>query len=121
MHNDVMDFFSLCVIFQQTKYLPKPPFGLLQPISPPSDVWEDIAIDFIVSLPTHWGHTVIFIMVDRFSKAATFSSLPTNFSACKTAELFTEMMGKLYSYPKSIISNRDPIFISVFGKHCFLT
>lgn len=119
MYKDTKDFVSTCLTCQQTKYVPQPPLGLLQPIPPPSGVWEDIAMDFIVSLPANQGHSVILVVIDRFSKAAHFGSLPTHFSAYKTAELFTHMVFKLHGYPKSIISDRDPIFISKFWKTLF--
>lgn len=76
-------------------------------------------MDFIVSLPTFQGHSVILVVTNRFSKASHFGSLPTHFTACKTAELFAQMICKLHGCPKSIILDRDPIFISKFWKTLF--
>lgn len=58
--------------FQQTKYMAKPPLDLLQPIAPPSAVRENIATNFIISLPIDEGQTVILVVLDCFSKAAYF-------------------------------------------------
>lgn len=63
----------------------------------------------ITGLPAFQGQTVILVMVDRFSKATHFGTLPTYFSGCKTADLFMQMICKLHGYPRSIISDRDPI------------
>jgi len=62
---------------------------------------------------------VILVVVDRFSKATHFGMLPTNISNVKVAELFTSMVCKLHGMPKSIISDRDPIFMSNFWKELF--
>lgn len=35
--------------------------------------------------------TVILVILDRFSKACHLGMLPTNFTACKTTELFTSI------------------------------
>lgn len=78
--------------------------------------------DFIVNLPTHQGQRV-FMVVDRFSKAAHFGTLPTHISACKAAEIFTHMVCKLHGYPRSIISaelsaTTTQFSLVNFGKHC---
>lgn len=36
----------------------------------------------------------------------------TQFSACKAVELFTYIICKCHGYPRSIITNRDPVFLS---------
>lgn len=45
--------------------------------------------------------------------------LPTNFNAVKVANLFAKMICRLHGMPKSIISDRDPIFISKFWQELF--
>lgn len=57
-------------------------------------------------------------LVYRFSKSAHFTTLPNKFSACQPAELFTTMDCKLRG-PKSIILDRDPIFMSRFWQTLF--
>jgi len=119
MKKDVTEFVKGCVVCQQIKSPTQLPYGLLQPISPPTAVWEDISLDFVIGLPSFQTYTVILVVVDRFSKAAHFGMLPTNFSAVKVAELFASMVCKLHGMPKSIISDRDPIFMSNFWKELF--
>jgi hypothetical protein len=52
------------------------------------------------------------VVVDRFSKGIHLGSLPSGFTAYKVAELFVSMVCKHHGLPKSIISDRDPVFIS---------
>lgn len=51
MQQDVATYVSSRKTCQQKKYLPAAPFGLVQPIPPPTAIWEDIAIDIIVDQP----------------------------------------------------------------------
>nr|GEZ49713.1 hypothetical protein [Tanacetum cinerariifolium] len=56
---------------------------LLQPLSMPSSVWEDILMDFITGVPVYKGLSVIFVVVDQFTKYAHFGPLPASFNAPK--------------------------------------
>ncbi|XP_077242590.1 uncharacterized protein LOC143883117 [Tasmannia lanceolata] len=53
------------------------------------------------------------------AKYAHLGALPTQFNAVKVAHLFTEMVIKLHGLPKSIVSDRDPIFTSKFWTELF--
>lgn len=71
-------------------------------------------MNFIVSLPAYEGYIVIVDVVAQFSKAPHFGISPTHFLACKAAKTLTQMIFKLHEYPKSIISEKDPILVSKF-------
>lgn len=86
------------------------------PLPIPSNVWEDISMDFITDLPKAKGKSVIMVVVDRLSKYAHFSSLPPNFNASVVAELFIKDIVKLHGIPSSIVSDRDRVFTSRFWK-----
>jgi len=92
---------------------------LLQPIPPSSAPWEDLDLDFITDLPSSSGFNVILIVVDLFTKRAHFGTFPAHFTASKVAQHFLDMVCKLHGFPKSLISNRDPIFINHFLQHLF--
>lgn len=119
MRRDVQHYITECPTCQHTKYVTKKPPGLLQPIPPPSAPWEDLALDFITGLPPFQGSTVILVVVDRFSKGAHFGILPTGFTAHKVAQLFLNSVCKLHDFPKSLISDRDPVFMSKIWQQLF--
>lgn len=60
--------------------------GLLQPIEPPTQVWEDLSLDFVISLPAYNNNIVIIVTIDCFSKAEHFGMLPTNFTSSRVVE-----------------------------------
>lgn len=71
-------------------------------------------MDFIVGLPLCHGKSVIMVVVDRLTKYAQFLSLAHPYTATIVAPLFVENVFKLHGMPSTIVSDRDPIFLSVF-------
>ncbi|PNY08203.1 hypothetical protein L195_g004717, partial [Trifolium pratense] len=116
---EVQDFIKQCTICQQTKYSTLKPAGLLQPLALPTNVWEDISMDFVTGLPPSQGFSVLFVVVDRFIKGIHLGAFASGFTAYKVAELFVSIFCKHHGLPKSIVSDRDPIFISHFWKDLF--
>lgn len=104
---------------QQNKYSTHAPYGLLQPLPTPNHVWDDISMDFITHLPNSAHKTVIWVVVDRLSKFAHFVALPTSFSASFLASVFNAEIYRLHGAPKTIVSDRDRIFISHFWREFF--
>ncbi|PNY17781.1 Ty3/gypsy retrotransposon protein [Trifolium pratense] len=119
MKQDVQNHIRHCTICQQTKYSTARPSGLLQPLPIPNHIWEDLSMDFITGLPLSKGHSVIFVVVDRFSKGIHLGALSSGFTAYKVAELFVSIVCKHHGIPRSIVSDRDPIFISKFWRDLF--
>jgi len=114
MHKVVQNYVKECEICQKTKAKTMALAGLLQPLSIPCQVWDDITLDFIEGLPVSQGRDTIMVIVDRLSKFAHFLTLRHPFTAKTVAEKFVEGVIKLHGMPKSIVSDRDPIFISHF-------
>lgn len=59
------------------------------------------------------------VLVDKFTRYAHFIPLHHPFSAAKVATAYVDTVFKLHSLPKTMISDRDPIFASKFWKELF--
>ena len=119
MYQDVKMFVNRCAICQYNKYNTHSPYGLLQPLATPNQVWEEISMDFITNLPSFGSKTTIWVVVDRLTKFAHFIALPTGISASSLAKTFITEIYRLHGTPKTIISDRDRIFISKFWRELF--
>lgn len=76
-------------------------------------------MDFIIGLPPYQGKTVLLVVVDCFSKGIHLGILPPTHTAHMVATLFIDIMVKIHGIPKSLVSNRDPLFISGFWQELF--
>ena len=74
-------------------------------------------MDFIDGLPrTRSGHDSIWVIVDRLTKSARFIHVKSNRTTPKLAELYMKWVVRFHGVPKSIVSDRDPLFTSGFWK-----
>lgn len=80
----------------------------MQPLDVPSQVWADIAMDFIDRLPRVNGKSIILTVVDRFSKMAHFITLSHPYTAASVAKAFFDGVVRLHGFPNSIVSDREP-------------
>lgn len=119
MHTDVHRFISHCLTCQQVKPKIKRRVGLLQPLPIPYAIWEYLSLDFITGLPSSHNYTTILVVVDRFTKGVHFGALPSQYPAFKAATLFIDTFCKLHGFPRSIVSDRDPLFISALWRELF--
>lgn len=76
-------------------------------------------MDFIEALPNSEGYTFIMVVVDRFTKFAHFIPIEHPYTAMTIAQLFLDNVVKLYGMPKTIVSDRDTIFLSHFWQELF--
>jgi hypothetical protein len=116
---DVQTFIRECLTCQQNKYSTHKPFGLLQPLPNPRNVWEDISMDFITHLPLVKGKSTVWVIVDRLSKYSHFIALPAQISAASLATIFLAEIYRLHGMPRTIVSDRDRLFISKFWSELF--
>lgn len=93
--------------------------GLLQPLPIPTQVWEDISMDFITHISPASGKSIIWVIVDRLSKYAHFVALPGQFSTVTLAPIFISEIYRLHGMPKTIVSDRDRVFVSKFWRELF--
>ena len=119
MRKDVDEYVRSCLICQQDKAVTKSPGGLLQPLPVPVRPWASVSMDFITGLPDVDGYTSIMVVVDRFSKYATFVACKAPCRAEDAADYFFRNIVKYWGVPLSIISDRDARFTSNFWKELF--
>nr|KYP68328.1 Retrotransposable element Tf2 [Cajanus cajan] len=119
MAKDVKAFVRSCSTCQHNKSVTSKKQGLLQPLPIPAKVWSDISMDFLTHLPSSAGHTVIWVVVDRLSKYAHFIALPTHFNASSLASRFMTEIVRLHGFPRTIVSDRDKVFLSSFWRELF--
>ena len=115
----IQEFVRECDTCQRKKYSASSPYGLLQPLPIPKQVWEEISMDFISGLPKSKGFDTIFVVVDRLSKYAHFILLKHPYTARRAATIFAKEVVRLHGVPQSILSDRDPLFVSVLWKELF--
>ena len=116
---DILDFVTTCPQCQIAKPRHTKPYGQIMPLQPPEDVWQDISIDLIVSLPLSLNFDAIFVVVDRFSKMSHFIPTTTTVTTPQLAQLFLDNIVRLHGFPRSIVSDRDSKFLSHFWQELF--
>ncbi|CAM8883170.1 unnamed protein product [Rhodiola kirilowii] len=119
LRNDVQTYVAECVVCQQAKTPTSKPQGLLPPLDILDKGWDSISMDFITHLPPSMGKIVIWVIVDRLTKYDHFIALPTSFSAATLASIFVREIFRLHGLPSSIVSDRDPLFMSHFWQELF--
>ena len=63
--------------------------------------------------------SIILVVVDLLSKYIHLGALPAYFIAAKVVDLFVEILVKHHGFPRSIVSDRDSVFISAFWRRLF--
>jgi hypothetical protein len=119
MRKDIKRFVKECSVCQENKHETTHPAGLLQPLPIPTRAWSDISMDFIEGLPSSQGLSVILVVVDRFTKYGHFLPLSHPYTAAKVAQNFLVNVLKLHGMPKTIVTDRDPVFTSSFWRELF--
>lgn len=114
MRKIIAKFISECVICQQVKHTTNKPIRLLQPLVVPIEIWKEVSMDFITGLPNIRGDSVIVTVVDRLSKFCHLGSQPSTYNTVAVERFFIHNVAKTYNFPKSIVSDRDKVFLSKF-------
>ena len=71
-------------------------------------------MDFITWLPPSNTYIVIMVIIDRLLKFVHFIPMKADYNSKQVAETFIANIVKLHAIPKSIVSNKNKIFMSQF-------
>ncbi len=118
MKDKVSKFIKQCVSCQQNKHSTHAKYGEAQAMEPPTAPWTNITMDFVTQLPvsrdpvTDYTYDSIFVVVDRFTKAAEFVPFRHSYTAEQLARVFLDRIVRHHGIPESIISDRDKLFTS---------
>lgn len=114
MKRDIQNYVRGCDVCQPSKSDTLTPTGLLELLPISDRVWEDVSTDFIEGFPMSNGFSVLLMVVDRLSKYGQFIALKHSYLGKTVAEAFMKEVVRLHSMPRSIVSDRDPIFTIQF-------
>lgn len=119
MIKDVKMMVQECEVCQRNKDESVAYPRLLHSLPIPERAWEHISMDFIEGLHKSQGKEVILVVIDRFIKYVHFIALAHPYNATQVAQLFLDHVCKLHGVSSSIVSDRDPIFVSLFWQELF--
>jgi len=78
-----------------------------------------LSIDFVVELPSSFGHNAVMTVVDSVSKRVHFIPTHTMVTAEGVARLFLHQVWKLHGLPKCVVSDHGPQFVARFTKELY--
>ena len=116
MLNDVREFVLACPVCQVEKGSHQAPGGLLVPLQIPERKWDQVAIDFVTSLPEDEGMDSVLTVVDKATKMVHLIPCTKKITAKETARVYWANVGSLHGIPSVLISDRDDRFTSKFWR-----
>jgi len=112
---EIRDYVMGCSVCQQKKAVHRVHAELLQLLKLPEQKWANVSMDFIMGLPrSEKGNDGILTVVDRATKMVHVVPVMQTITAAETARLYWDKIGRLHGVPCSIVSDRDPRFVSKF-------
>src|SRR5690606_8301473 len=87
---------------------------LLQPLERPIGRWTDLTMDFVAMPKDKYGYDTVLVVVDRGTKRVIYIPTKSTVTARDVARLFLQYVFREHGMPLSIVSDRDPRFMSNF-------
>lgn len=119
MKKTVTEYVQHCEVCQRAKVEHCRQPGLLQPHEIPPHPWHTLSWDFVEGLPRSQGMDVVLVVIDKLTKYGHFIPLKHPYTAQQVAQVFFDQVYHLHGMPFHIISDRDPIFTSLFWQELF--
>uniref|UniRef100_A0A0G4HS63 Integrase catalytic domain-containing protein n=1 Tax=Chromera velia CCMP2878 TaxID=1169474 RepID=A0A0G4HS63_9ALVE len=116
MWRDVRRFVHACDPCQRSKAPSRVPPGLLRPLPVPNHPWEVTQIDFLVGLPAFGDEqfNCLMVVTDSLSKGVGLIRTHTTATAEQAGRLYYENVTVKKGWQRTILSDRDPRFLSRF-------
>ena len=119
MERTVKAYIKRCPTCQKIKHRTTQAAGQLQPLPIPGKRFESWSMDFITNLPESGGFDAIMVMVDRLTKVTLVEPTTSTVTAVGAAKIVVDRIVRAYGVPKTIVSDRDPRFMSAFWQAFF--
>ena len=116
MRKTVNQYCKQCATCQRIKARTTKVPGYLMPLPKPSRPWDTMSMDFISGLPLADGYDSIATFVDTFTKQAHFVPCSSKINAEELSRIYFKSIFKHHGLSRCIISDRDPLFTSVFWR-----
>ena len=119
LNQDIRQFVKNCDTCGRSTIWRDKKKGLLKPLPIPSQIWQELSMDFITGLPPSGPEkaTTLLVITDRLSKALCLLPVgPTRFDAEGVAKIFLHHYVPHHWIPKAIVSDRGPQFVNAFWK-----
>lgn len=116
MIKDLESFCKSCGICQTTKSSTALPHGIVHSLPVPTRPWQSIGMDFFGPFPTVEGFDYLLLVICRLTSMVHLLPTKTTATAGEIATLFLKEIVRLHGLPGSIVSDRDPKFISKFWR-----
>lgn len=84
-----------------------------------SEIWIDASMDFITRLSNSNDKEGIFVVVDKVKQVCSFHCSVSSLLCIGGCSAYIDNVFKLHGWTRSIVSDRDPIFLSSFWKGLF--
>ena len=115
--DSVKSYVRSCLACKYAKASRDPKQGLLKPLPIPDHYWQDIACDFVTSLPPcRVGGKIyrhILVVVDRLSKMKRFIPMDS-LETTAVVQAFIDFIWRSEGFPISIVSDRGSQFVAHF-------
>lgn len=119
MRKAVHQYVAQCTICQQTKYEPKKPTSLLQPLPIPSSLWKDLTLDLSLAYPPLMGLRLFWWLLIDSRKVPTSMRYHLTTQPTESPSSSSTWCANYMDFPKVWFWIATPFSSMHFGVTCF--